>query len=48
MLGDMLELGSRTMAEHYRVGRLAAQSAQLVLAYGKHSQRIITGAITAA
>ena len=46
VLGDMLELGSRTMAEHYRVGRLAAQAAQLVLAYGKDSQRIITGAIT--
>ena len=46
VLGDMLELGSRSMAEHYRVGRLVAQSAQLLLAYGKDSQRIIIGAIT--
>lgn len=46
VLGDMLELGSRAMAEHYRVGRLAAGAADLVLAYGRHSERIITGAIT--
>ena len=46
VLGDMLELGNRAMAEHYRVGRLAAAVADLVLAYGQHSARIITGAIT--
>ena len=46
VLGDMLELGSRAMAEHYRVGRLAAGTADLVLAYGNHSVRIITGAVT--
>ena len=46
VLGDMLELGSRAMAEHYRVGRLAANAADLVLAYGEHSERIVTGAIT--
>jgi len=46
VLGDMLELGSRAMAEHYRVGRLAAMASDLVLAYGDHSERIITGAIT--
>ena len=46
VLGDMLELGSRAMAEHYRVGRLAAQVADLVLTYGEHSERIVTGAIT--
>ena len=46
VLGDMLELGSRAMAEHYRVGRLAAVAADLVLAYGTHSERIITGAVT--
>ena len=46
VLGDMLELGSRAQAEHYRVGRLAARTANLVLAYGNHSERIITGAIT--
>ena len=46
VLGDMLELGSRAMAEHYRVGRLAACAADLVLTYGEHSERIVTGAIT--
>lgn len=34
------------MAEHYRVGRLVAQSADLLLAYGKDSQQIIIGAVT--
>ena len=46
VLGDMLELGNRAMAEHYRVGRLAAAVTDLVLAYGQHSARIITGAVT--
>ena len=46
VLGDMLELGSRAMAEHYRVGRLAAAATDLVMAYGTHSARIVTGAIT--
>lgn len=46
VLGDMLELGSRAMAEHYRVGRLAAESADMVLAFGRHSVRIVSGAVT--
>ena len=46
VLGDMLELGTRAMAEHYRVGRLAAAAADVILTYGKHSERIITGAVT--
>ena len=46
VLGDMLELGNRAMAEHYRVGRLAAEAADVIMAYGKHSERIITGAVT--
>lgn len=46
VLGDMLELGSRSQAEHYRVGRLAAGAADRILAYGDHSQRVITGAVT--
>ena len=46
VLGDMLELGSRAMAEHYRVGRLAAVAADLLLAYGDHSERMIIGAVT--
>lgn len=46
VLGDMLELGSRAMAEHYRVGRLAADRIDMVFAFGHHSERIITGAVT--
>ena len=46
VLGDMLELGSRSMAEHYRVGRLAAESADLLYTYGYHSARAIVGAVT--
>lgn len=46
VLGDMLELGHRAAAEHYRIGRIAAQRADLILAYGKASQRIVTGAVT--
>ncbi len=46
VLGDMLELGSRSTAEHYRVGRLAAASADVLLAYGEDSERMISGAVT--
>lgn len=46
VLGDMLELGTRSMAEHYRIGRLAVSKADVVYAYGTYSDRIITGAIT--
>jgi len=46
VLGDMLELGSRSMAEHYRVGRLAAENADLLYTYGYHSARAIVGAVT--
>ena len=46
VLGDMLELGVCTQAEHYRVGRIAAEKAELILAYGPNSSRIINGAIT--
>lgn len=37
MLGDMLELGDCTQAEHYRVGRIAAEKADFVFAYGPNS-----------
>lgn len=47
VLGDMLELGNRSSAEHYRIGRIAAQKADLLLTYGAHSVRTVTGAITA-
>ncbi len=46
VLGDMLELGSCTQAEHYRVGRIAAENADIVYAYGPNSQRVVSGAIT--
>ncbi len=46
VLGDMLELGVCTQAEHYRVGRIAAENADLVLAYGPNSDRVVSGALT--
>ena len=46
VLGDMLELGVCTQAEHYRIGRIAAEKADVVLAYGPNSGRIISGAVT--
>ena len=46
VLGDMLELGTCTQAEHYRVGRLAAEKADLLFAYGENSVRVLNGALT--
>lgn len=46
VLGDMLELGTCTQAEHYRVGRIAAENADFVYAYGPNSSRIAGGALT--
>lgn len=46
VLGDMLELGSCSMAEHYRVGRLALHNADLIFAYGSNATRVVTGAVT--
>ncbi len=46
VLGDMLELGVCAPAEHYRVGRIAAEKADVVLAYGPNSSRIVSGALT--
>ena len=46
VLGDMLELGNCSMAEHYKVGRLAALHADLLFAYGTNAERMIVGAIT--
>ena len=46
VLGDMLELGTCTQAEHYRVGRLAAENVDLLFAYGPNSERTLNGAIT--
>ncbi|MBQ7523115.1 MAG: UDP-N-acetylmuramoyl-tripeptide--D-alanyl-D-alanine ligase [Oscillospiraceae bacterium] len=46
VLGDMLELGARSSAEHFRIGRLAARLADTVYAYGAYSDRVVGGAIT--
>ena len=46
MLGDMLELGNRSAAEHYRIGRIAATTADLLYTYGTNSERMVSGAIT--
>lgn len=46
VLGDMLELGARTQAEHYRVGRIAAASCDLLFALGKNTERVVSGAFT--
>ena len=46
VLGDMLELGSCTQAEHYKVGRIAAEKADLVFAYGPNADRIVSGTLT--
>lgn len=46
VLGDMLELGDCAQAEHYKIGRIAVEKADLVFAYGHHARRIIDGTIT--
>ena len=46
VLGDMLELGVCTQAEHYRVGRIAAGKCDLLWALGKNAGRVVNGAIT--
>ena len=46
VLGDMLELGDCAQAEHYRIGRVAAEKADMVFAYGPHAGRVIDGTIT--
>ena len=46
VLGDMLELGDCANAEHYKIGRIAAEKADIVYAYGPHSARVKDGTIT--
>jgi UDP-N-acetylmuramoyl-tripeptide--D-alanyl-D-alanine ligase len=46
VLGDMLELGHRSNAEHFRIGRIAAKKADVLLSYGKLAERYTDGAIT--
>ena len=46
VLGDMLELGGASSAEHFKIGRIAAQKADLLLIIGPHAQRVRDGAMT--
>ena len=46
VLGDMLELGVCSDAEHYKIGRVAAKNADILLTYGPSSERMLYGAIT--
>ncbi len=46
ILGDMLELGDCAHAEHYKVGRIAAEKADIVFAYGPHAPRVMDGTVT--
>ena len=46
VLGDMLELGACTPAEHYRIGRMAAQKSDYVFAYGPNASRVVSGCLT--
>ena len=46
VLGDMLELGMCAAAEHYRIGRIAAEKADVVFAYGPNGSRVVSGART--
>jgi len=46
VLGDMLELGDNTSAEHYRLGRIVAEKADMLFAYGPNSERVLSGAVT--
>ena len=46
VLGDMLELGDCAPAEHYKIGRIAAEKADMVFVYGPHANRVMDGTIT--
>ncbi len=46
VLGDMRELGDCAHAEHYKIGRIAAEKADLVFTYGPHAARVMDGTIT--
>ena len=46
VLGDMLELGDCTWAEHYKIGRIARENADLIFAYGPNGNRVVGGAVT--
>ncbi len=46
VLGDMLELGGAASAEHFKIGRIAAEKADLLFVIGPHAGRVQDGAIT--
>ena len=46
VLGDMLELGVCSQAEHHRIGRLVAAKTDALYTYGKLADRYIAGAVT--
>ncbi len=46
VLGDMLELGDCAEAEHYRIGRIAAEKADIVYSYGPNGGRVLIGTVT--
>ncbi len=46
VLGEMLELGVNAQAEHYRIGRIAAEKADYLLAYGPNASKMVEGAVT--
>jgi UDP-N-acetylmuramoyl-tripeptide--D-alanyl-D-alanine ligase len=47
VLGDMLELGQYSVAEHMRIGELAAKSSDILLTLGVRARGIAEGALTA-
>ncbi len=46
VLGDMLELGDSAHPEHYKLGRIAAQKADILFVYGPHARVVTDGAVT--
>lgn len=44
VLGGMLELGDYAQGAHYEVGRVAAQAADMLFAYGANSEQYVRGA----
>ena len=46
VLGDMLELGDCAWAEHFKIGRIAKENADMIYAYGVYSEMVVSGAIT--